>query len=954
MTPQELVEKLLTLPDAEAQRRFLKDHTSLLDDQVAEALKAQADHFLRSDLNRALQTAVLLQSLAQFSNNPLHRALGLLAEAHARSFGGLGEYERAIQLYEEAAAIYRVHNLPVNEARTHIGKIWSLACLGRYAEAIEVGQEGSDVLESHAAWRPLAKLTMNLAVVHGRQGDDTSALAMLDRARKLHRQLDGEESSVLPLIEQNRAIVLRNLGRFEESMAASQEAEEALTRLGHTVEAARAQQNLAITYFVLAQYNEALKLLNETRDIFLADGRQRDAILVDLFISDCLLQLRRFPDVLSKCREVRDLFSELGTRFEVGQTVLNEAVAYAGLRQYQEAMASLAEARQHFHDEGNDVWVATTDLEQATILLRQGEFDASRTAIEASARVFRDHDLPLKEAQARLIAARVATAQAHIDQAVDMVHQAMDVGSGKGIPSLTYECHHLLGYMAQEQGDLQVALVEYEQAILDLERLRGRLMIEHRVEFLEDKQVVYEDAVALCLEMDQPARGLEFAERAKSRALLDLLAYRLDLSVRARNRGDEPLVRQLEQLRAERDRIYRRWETEEEIPVRGGWQQVQQEVLALEQQITELWHKLLIRNGDYARDAALWHVRTESAQPYLDGETLLIEYFVAHRKLIAFLITEDAVQAHYLLADLGRVQQLERLLRLNLGTVPKSHPSQLRGLSRNACSLLQQLYDALLVPLQNELASRKRLIIVPHGLLHYLPFHALHDGQAYLLEHHEISYLPGASVLRYCRETQSASKGLAAFGYSFEGRLPHAVHEARTIADYLGGEAFLEDEVTSAQLRKAVSDCRLLHLATHGDFRPDNPLFSGLALSDGWLTTLDIFNLRLNTSLVTLSACQTGRNVVSGGDELMGLMRAFLYAGTASLALSLWPVEDRSTAQIMETFYRRLADGWTKGAALQFAQQRAIQGSYEGDMPEAYTHPYYWAPFFLVGDPGFL
>jgi CHAT domain-containing protein len=268
---------------------------------------------------------------------------------------------------------------------------------------------------------------------------------------------------------------------------------------------------------------------------------------------------------------------------------------------------------------------------------------------------------------------------------------------------------------------------------------------------------------------------------------------------------------------------------------------------------------------------------------------------------------------------------------------------------------LQRLYGLLLAPLAEELRPYRRLIIVPHGLLHYLPFHALHDGQVFLLERHEISYLPGASLLRYCCEAQSATSGLTAFGYSCAGRLPYAIQEARSIAQLMKGQAILEQEATSERLREASEGCRVLHLATHGDFRPDNPLFSGLALAGGWLTTLDIFGLHLDASLVTLSACQTGRNVVKGGDELMGLTRAFLFAGAASLALSLWPVEDDSTAQLMATFYRKLADGWTKATALRHAQLEVIERQRQGDAAaQRLAHPYFWAPFFLVGDPGYL
>ncbi|MEJ2560778.1 MAG: CHAT domain-containing protein, partial [Anaerolineae bacterium] len=187
-----------------------------------------------------------------------------------------------------------------------------------------------------------------------------------------------------------------------------------------------------------------------------------------------------------------------------------------------------------------------------------------------------------------------------------------------------------------------------------------------------------------------------------------------------------------------------------------------------------------------------------------------------------------------------------------------------------------------------------------------------------------------------------------------EGRLPNVLHEARTIAARWGTQPLLEKEATREQVQRAAPNCRILHLASHGDFRADNPLFSGLMLADGWLTTLDVFNLHLKASLVTLSACQTGRAVIGGGDELLGLMRAFLSAGASALVLSHWAVEDHSTAQLMETFYQKLEAGWTKGAALRYAQLQLAQpkGAIGGNGADIYSHPFFWAPFFLVGNAG--
>jgi CHAT domain-containing protein len=143
-------------------------------------------------------------------------------------------------------------------------------------------------------------------------------------------------------------------------------------------------------------------------------------------------------------------------------------------------------------------------------------------------------------------------------------------------------------------------------------------------------------------------------------------------------------------------------------------------------------------------------------------------------------------------------------------------------------------------------------------------------------------------------------------------------------------------------------------LATHGEFREDNPLFSGLEFSDGWLTTLDVFNTPLNASLVTLSACHTGRSLVGGGDELLGLMRAFLAAGANSLVLTHWAVDDRSTALLMQVLYEQLAAGEGKGSALRKAQLALLGCLSENDiaLPVQYQHPFYWAPYFLVGDNG--
>jgi CHAT domain-containing protein/tetratricopeptide (TPR) repeat protein len=966
MEIQKYLEDGVMLANDEDQRHILAQQLSGMEkarqDEFAQSLKDHADRLMRTDTQQCLSVTRLLEDLAEISGNPLHRALGLLARANALSIV-LGEYRQAAELYEKAISIYAEQGCLVEQAQAQIGYVFTLGVLGRHAQAHASYEWASEVLRGNTAWFQLARLHVNMAIIHARLGEDSQALALFNEAREAYRQMGIEGEPHWLRIELNRAVVLRNLGRFDEAIQASHMAMEKHLELGQAVAAARAEQALAITYFVLGRYNESLAMLDHVREVLVQDGRQRHAMLVELFTSDCLLQLRRFPEVLDKCQRVRQLFGDRGTSYEVGQAILNEASAYIGLGQHQQALQSLEEARRLFEGEGNPVATADADLKIAQVAILEGQAEKGLSLALHCAEIYHKHDLPVWQARALLIAGRGALVLEQWQPAQAYAEEALALAEARRLPDIAFPARHLTGQLAVQAGDLEAGLAAFEQAIQDIESLCGRMMVEFRASFVEDKERINEDAVDLSLRLGQPLHALELAERAKSRALLEMLAHRLDLSISVRNPADKPIVEELQDLRAQRDRLYRRMQSGEGYGQRGDSETFLdtrdsqgQRILALESKITELWHRLLIRNADYAREANLWQVRSEQIQPFIEPGTLLLEYYCIRGQFIAFLATGERVSARRLEISITQVQQLLQLLWLNLHSVPRSPAGRIENLRKNALGILARLYEGLLAPFESEIRQAGRLIIVPHNALHYIPFQALYDGEAYLCERQEISYLPGANVLRYCQpaalpatsETPASNCNLMAVGHSFHGRLPFTVQEAKTIAGMWNGEALLEEQATIGELRRRALDCRVLHLAAHGDFRPDNPLFSGLALADGWLTTLDIFNLRLSSALVTLSACQSGRSVVGGGDELLGLMRSFLAAGASALVSTLWAVEDRSTAQLMSAFYNYLSQGQRKDTALRQAQLDLMQDSQES----AYRHPYYWAPFFLVGNAG--
>ncbi len=947
MNATQFSQALLEHSDASAREQLLSQNKDRLDDTLLRMLKARADYFLRIDIQQSLDIAEIMLDVARYSSNDKHRALGLLAKANAIGIG-LGNYEQAVELYEEASAIYRRAGLSTEEARSQIGNVWALASLGRYEEAVKLSERASHTLEEAEEWLQLGKLTLNTAIIHGRQGDDAEALATLDKAYAIFEKMGEQGSDFLPWIEQNRSILLRNLGRLNESITASEKALAGMDALGQPIEVARAKQNLAVTYLVLGRYNEAMSLMNEARQEFLNDGRIRDALLLDLYLSDCLLQLRRFDEVTAITRNARPFFNELGAIQEVGKTLLNEAVAYAGMERYKEALASLEEARERFAADANSVWIAESDLERSALLIRLNRLGESETLLQSCEYIFRRHNLPLKIAQVQIQQAQIAWKQKDWRRAERLARQALSTAIEKEAPTLAIQARHILGRVLQRRGDFWQAMNMYERAMASLELLHGQLTVAFQADFLEDKTRLYEEAVQLALQMDRPAKAIELAERAKSRSLLTMLSKRLDMGVHARSQEDKALVQELLRLRAERDRLSLRWETGEESRAGGDIEKTSYRIWTLEKEITQIWQQLLIRNTAYARDAMLWQVRVESPQPWLDEKTMLLEYFTIGNHLIVFCITKNEINIHHLDANVSQIAKLLNLLSLNSKTIPWMPPQQHEALLRNAIDLLSKLDIALMRPLRPQLEQHPRLIIVPHGVLHHVPFHALYDGKEHLIESHELSYLPASSLLRFVSESRPASEKRVVFGYSSHRLLPHALTEARTVARLMQGELCLEDQARIDIVREYAPTAQLMHFATHGEFRADNPLFSGMLLADGWLTALDIYNMRFSASLVTLSACSSGQKLIGGGDELLGLSRSFLYAGAASLLLSYWQLPDDRAEEFITLFYQGLASGLSKAAALRKAQLDFLYR----DNHILYKHPYTWASFFLMGDPG--
>jgi CHAT domain-containing protein len=319
----------------------------------------------------------------------------------------------------------------------------------------------------------------------------------------------------------------------------------------------------------------------------------------------------------------------------------------------------------------------------------------------------------------------------------------------------------------------------------------------------------------------------------------------------------------------------------------------------------------------------------------------LVEYTRFAGLISAFVVTETDIVHFPDIALESEIRELIERLHFQFGALRygAENLGPMTGqLKSRADAYLEKLHRLLVEPLAGTIGGRD-LAVVPAGGLNYVPFGALRSGR-YLVEERAVAIAPSAAVWLALQSKPSRSlKSAFVIGYADE-KIPHAEREIEAVAArFRGCVALSGTTATFGAFRDGTHGKDVVHIACHGQFRPDNPLFSCLRLSDGFVTVRDICSQRIEAAVVTLSACETGLSGVAGGEEILGLARGFFGAGAESLVLSLWTVSDTATARLMADFYENLTEVGVP-EALRRAQLRFIERG---------EHPYFWAPFTAAG-----
>ena len=560
-------------------------------------------------------------------------------------------------------------------------------------------------------------------------------------------------------------------------------------------------------------------------------------------------------------------------------------------------------------------------------------------------------------------------------EAIQLMDQAVAAFQKAGDRQGELKTSMFKGFLYQADGKTAEAIATYKETIGAIESLRDSIKLEDLKSKFADKQVdLYTNLIDLLQQSGRYEEAFEYVERAKARSFLDQIS-KGRINLRA---GASPdLIKREKELNSaiafSRQQLTKLRQASGDQQDRQKIASITTQLQADESRYSALLRDLQINNPEAASLRTITIAPLAEIQRLLDADTTLVEYYVMPSQVLAFIVTRDSFRTVPLNVNQeeltkmvsGLLQQQEIGTTVDLTAKAPDTWSTSRGEIRLVRAMkadgLQTLHNWLVEPLRPHLKTRK-IGIVPHAALHYVPFAALtRDGSRYLGDDYALFNLPSASVLPFIQQKRkpNATNLLVLGNPTPTEPLPSlgsAEQEAKDIAALYNTQPLLGKEATEQAVWGRSGKAGILHLAAHGIYNANNPLFSTLFLagnnqaedshSDGRLEVREVYELDLQaTNLVILSACQTQLGNLSSGDEVVGLSRAFLYAGTPSVVASLWSVDDGATGLLMQQFYKHLKAGMEKAEALQ-AAQREVRAN------PRYASPFYWAAFTLTGDSG--
>jgi len=816
-----------------------------------------------------------------------------------------GKYLVSLDQYQQVLGLYKGQNFPRGEGDTlgNMGGVYLL--LGRYRQALEHYGQALEISQQLDSVISLSQDHGNMALAYQGLGDMDLMLRHLDEAIALARSAGMQQDEAFWMRHKGNALV--SMGRHDEGLNLHRAALESYDRMEGRTEKIEALHDMGGLYQSLGDLAGAESYFQQSMEL---------------------------------AREVGVARAVTGNLLALGELQLVRG-------DFENASVLFRDAIERARESGEMAAWSRGLLLLSAALREQQKFAPAGEAAQQSLELAREIGAAALEARAKFELAELSRLQGEYDSASNAYQQCLALLDKTPDVELAWKAHYGYGLALSGLGKTDAAIRSLEDAVRIIEGVRNRLAQERfRAGYVQDKYQVYIDLVRLQLEAGRKEAAFSTAERLRSRSYLNLVESRW-------KSGGSSADDRLEFELKERIATLRQALAQEQSQ---AWPQQRQsaiEVYSRELLDAEQAYQAFLDERGSARpahgpDRVLTYAEVGGS---LAADEALLEYVVGQDRIILFLLTRNRLDTNVIPL---RRQDLDNKVELLRNLISQRNDDRWK---KPAASLS----EFLLGPLNDGVAQNIRhLYLVPHGTLNYLPFALLpreSEERGRLIESFTLAYLPTAAALLDRQAGDTDSVGILAMAPQ-RSRLQHAPAEARTVGELFSTQsrALVGASATESVFKQQASRYRMLHLATHGYFNKLNPMLSGLELesdesNDGLLELHEILGMELEADLVTLSACQTALGSghfaeIPAGDDFVGLTRAFLYAGSTSVMATLWEVDDASTLELMKRFYGGLAKapaGEDMAAALALAQRALLSST-------NYSHPYYWAPFVLVGE----
>jgi len=917
------------------------------------------------------------------------------------------KYDLAIEHYEdylELSPQLGLYRNPAKEAEVCRKLAHAYATQGAYTRSLSYLEKAkaidADIPNNQLS---LVEDERQLGLVHAYQGNYKKGLSYLEESIRMS---EGMDKSVKDLKKKSLAetylslsLIQLTLGNYREAKEQSEKAI-GIFRSVSDGQAGELECNLILGIIAREKslLDQSMQLVGESKRIAiqlqLNTARQDQAIGEIYFLKGDyergiqykLLALQQAeitkikPQIIAAYVRLGDAYIHLGDKEKANQYYQNgwrlqkeindDPSMSASLRM---RLGDVEGSLNYYRKSGSVIGVGLVSLKMGQVYFNRQNWDSAYSMSLSAKSYFQQAENNEGVAKANLSLAKILLAKGSAEESLDLLKQVRELSIQ---PELQWQAYYHEGIVFENQSQFAKALESYRNAISIIDDMRGNLTLdEFKSLFASTKVEVYDRIIRLLLnhyddfglsESDAINKSFEYNEHSRSRAFLDMLGNR---KIEPKSVQDQTLLEEEQLLRLKIQQITDELNVNPKINRSGMLAELDQ----AQQVYDRLIQQMKLSNDAYATVSNIPPPTLKQIQLRLSQNEAILEYWVSEEQLMIWIVTKTRVQIKQV--PIGRTD-LSRQVRLARRSISSR-------LSEQSSQSLTKLYSWLIDPLVNSLIDKDHIIVIPHRTLHFLPYQALlTKSKRFLIEDFVISYAPSAGIWNFCEsktlERENKLLGMALGNEKIDGTNPlpgtkaELTHLSKIYSDFKSLE---EGEFTETSVKELSGGFNYMHMATHGVFNKRKPMYSYLLMNatdkdDGRLTVDEILGLNIKSKFVTLSACETGLGELSEGDDLIGMSRAFIYAGSPQVVVSLWNVDDVTTTWLMTRFHQYVNSGTSTSASLAYAQRdllnqnlvasgsrsvktvemdKKIETIIQGRDKVTSRDPYFWAPFVVIG-----